>query len=61
MRAIRAETGGSDLVLYIPTTASGAVAKNAFNDALRKLGYTSSQHVHHRFRTAASTKLNEMD
>lgn len=56
----RAQTGGRDLVLYTPTTASGAVAKNALNDALRKLGSSSSQHVHHGFRTTASTNLNEM-
>lgn len=60
LQRTRTQTGGSDLVLYTPTTATGAVAKNAFNDALRKLGYTSSQHVHHGFRTTASTNLNEM-
>jgi integrase len=31
-----------------------------FGKALRSMGYSSDRHVHHGFRTTASTLLNEM-
>lgn len=35
--------------------------KNAFNDALRRIGYGHNDHVAHGFRALASTSLNEMN
>lgn len=48
----------NDLVL--PSPRGGMFSDAAFNASLRRLGYGRDQHVHHGFRTTASTNLNEM-
>lgn len=51
---------GSDLVLPSPRDPKRMVSDMTFNSALRRIGYKSDRHVHHGFRTTASTNLNEM-
>jgi integrase len=51
---------GSKLVLPSPRDAKRMVLDMTFNAALRRMGYTNDVHVHHGFRTMASTNLNEM-
>ena len=51
---------GSELVLPSPRDAKRMVSDMTFNAALRRMGYTNDVHVHHGFRTMASTNLNEM-
>ncbi len=51
---------GSELVFPAPRNPVKMMSDNTFNKALRAMGYMSSQHVHHGFRTTASTLLNEM-
>ena len=36
------------------------ISDMTFNSALRRMGYRREVHVHHGFRTTASTNLNEM-
>ncbi|MFK7882228.1 tyrosine-type recombinase/integrase [Roseobacter sp.] len=50
----------SELVLPSPRDANRMVSEMTFNGALRRMGYHSDRHVHHGFRTTASTNLNEM-
>lgn len=51
---------GSELILPSPRDPKRMVLEMTFNGALRRMGYTSVRHVHHGFRTTASTNLNEM-
>lgn len=51
---------GSELVLPSPRDPKRMVSDMTFNAALRRMGYTNDVHVHHGFRTMASTNLNEM-
>lgn len=51
---------GSDLVFPAPRDPGRMVSDMTFNSALRRMGYTPDRHVHHGFRTTASTNLNEM-
>ncbi|NOX40954.1 MAG: tyrosine-type recombinase/integrase [Alphaproteobacteria bacterium] len=51
---------GSPLVFPSPRDRNRMVSDMTFNSALRRLGYTNDIHVHHGFRTTASTNLNEM-
>lgn len=51
---------GSPLVFPAPRDPRKMLSDNTFNSALRRIGYDRSQHVHHGFRTTASTLLNEM-
>jgi integrase len=51
---------GSDLVFPAPRDPRRMMSDNTFNKALRAMGYSRDQHVHHGFRTTASTLLNEM-
>ena len=51
---------GSPLVFPAPRDPRKMLSDNTFNSALRRLGYDRGQHVHHGFRTTASTLLNEM-
>jgi integrase len=53
-------TGNKLLVLHSLASRTGLMSENTMNYALRKLGYSSARHVHHGFRTTASTNLNEM-
>ena len=51
---------GSELVLPSPRDPGRMLSEMTFNAALRRMGYTRDLHVHHGFRTTASTNLNEM-
>lgn len=51
---------GSPLVFPLPRDPSRMLSEMTFNGALRRMGYTRDVHVHHGFRTTASTNLNEM-
>lgn len=51
---------GSTYVLPSPRDPGRTLSEMTFNAALRRLGYTRDIHVHHGFRTTASTNLNEM-
>ena len=51
---------GSKFVFPSPRDPSRTLSNMAFNSALRRIGYTNDVHVHHGFRTTASTNLNEM-
>ena len=51
---------GSCLVFPSPRDAKRMLSEMTFNSALRRMGYKRDVHVHHGFRTTASTNLNEM-
>jgi integrase len=51
---------GSKFVFPSPREPGRMLSNMAFNAALRRMGYTNDVHVHHGFRTTASTNLNEM-
>lgn len=51
---------GSKFVFPSPRDPGRMLSDMAFNSALRRMGYTNDIHVHHGFRTTASTNLNEM-
>ncbi len=51
---------GSPLVFPSPRDPNRMVSEMTFNAALRRLGYGREVHVHHGFRTTASTNLNEI-
>jgi integrase len=50
---------GSDLVLPSIRSSKKPLSENAFNSALRRMGYSQNEHCTHGFRTSASTILNE--
>lgn len=50
---------GSPLVFPSPRDPARLLSEMTFNAALRRMGYTPDVHVHHGFRTTASTNLNE--
>lgn len=53
-------TGGDGWIF--PTNRPGRpLSENAFNNALKKMGYTGDVHTGHSFRTTASTLLHEMN
>ena len=52
-------TGRRDFILPTPVSPTKPLSENAFNQALKRLGYGSGIHVHHGYRTTASTNLNE--
>jgi integrase len=60
LRLLQQYDFGSELVLPSPRDPKRMVSEMTFNAALRRMGYKSDQHVHHGFRTTASTNLNEM-
>lgn len=60
LKEIRSWTGRSPLVIPAPRDFTKMVSDMTFNQALRRIGYAASQHVHHGFRTTASTTLNEL-
>lgn len=60
LKDIRRWTGRSPLVLPAPRDPQRMLSDNTFNLALRRLGFGNDRHVHHGFRTTASTNLNEM-
>ena len=51
---------GSKLVFPSPRNPGRMLSEMTFNRALKRIGNTSDRHVHHGFRTTASTNLNEM-
>ena len=51
---------GSPLVFPAPRDLRRMLSEMTFNAALRRMGYSGDVHVHHGFRTTASTNLNEM-
>lgn len=51
---------GSPLVFPSPRDPKRMLSEMTFNAALRRMGYGNDTHVHHGFRTTASTNLNEM-
>jgi integrase len=51
---------GSELVLPSPLNPQRTCSEMTFNSALRRMGFSPDEHVHHGFRTTASTNLNEM-
>ncbi len=60
LRLLQKYEVGSELVLPSPRDPKRMVSDMTFNAALRRIGYTNDVHVHHGFRTMASTNLNEM-
>ncbi|WP_411890790.1 tyrosine-type recombinase/integrase [Yoonia sp. SDW83-1] len=60
LRQLQQYDFGSQLVLPSPRDPMRMVSEMTFNAALRRMGYNSDRHVHHGFRTSASTNLNEM-
>lgn len=57
--AVRPYTGKFARVLHSRTSGSGMLSDNTFNKAMRAMGFGATEHVHHGFRTTASTLLNE--
>lgn len=57
---LRAVDLGSPLVFPSPRDPRRMLSEMTFNAALRRMGYGGDVHVHHGFRTTASTNLNEM-
>lgn len=51
---------GSPLVFPSPRDPRRMLSEMTFNAALRRMGYGRDVHVHHGFRTTASTNLNEL-
>ena len=51
---------GSELVFPSPRDPRRTMSEVTLNHALRRCGYDNQRHVHHGFRTTASTNLNEM-
>ena len=52
---------GTDQVFPAPRDPNKLMSDNTYNKALRSMGYSKRQHVHHGFRTTASTLLNELN
>lgn len=50
----------AELVFPAPRNPTRVMSDATFGKALRSMGYSSDRHVHHGFRTTASTLLNEM-
>lgn len=49
---------GAELVFPAPRDPTRMMSDATFGKALRSMGYSSDRHVHHGFRTTASTLLN---
>lgn len=60
LRGVQRWDVSSPLVFPSPRDPKRMMSDMAFNAALRRLGYTNGIHVHHGFRTTASTNLNEL-
>jgi len=60
LKDIQAWTGRSLYVIPAPRNFSKIVIEATFNRALLRMGYSADRHVHHGFRTSASTSLNEL-
>jgi integrase len=58
---VRGITGGGKYLFTSTVKPKQPLHKNAFNDALRRLGYGHDVMVSHGFRALASTTLNEMN
>lgn len=51
---------GSELVFPSPRDPNRTLSDMTLNQSLRRCGYGKDRHVHHGFRTTASTNLNEL-
>lgn len=51
---------GSQLVFPSPRDPRRTLSDMTLNQSLRRCGYSKDRHVHHGFRTTASTNLNEL-
>lgn len=51
---------GAELVFPAPRDPTRMMSDATFVKALRSMGYSNDRHVHHGFRTTASTLLNEL-
>jgi len=60
LKELKAVSLGTQLVLPSPQNPNRMLSDNTFNAALRRMGYGNDRHVHHGFRTTASTTLNEL-
>jgi len=60
LRELQPWTGRAKLAIPAPRDHGKMVSDATFNAALRRLGFSSDKHVHHGFRTTASTNLNEL-
>ena len=60
LREVQVYDFGSELVFPSPHDPRRTMSEVTLNHALRRLGYGNDRHVHHGFRTTASTNLNEM-
>ena len=60
LRKLKEIDFGSHLVFPSPRDPTRMLSEMTFNSALRRMGYHRKVHVHHGFRTTASTNLNEM-
>jgi integrase len=60
-KELRALTGKGKYVCASTVDPKQPLQKNAFNDALQKLGYARDEMTAHGFRALASTTLNEMN
>lgn len=60
LRNLQVYDFGSELVFPSPRDPRRMCSDATFNQALRRCGYGKDTHVHHGFRTTASTNLNEM-
>jgi integrase len=58
---LRALTGAGRYAFASTIDAKQPFNKNAFNNTLRRLGYTHDDQVAHGFRALASTSINEMN
>ncbi|MCB1359126.1 MAG: integrase arm-type DNA-binding domain-containing protein [Maritimibacter sp.] len=60
LATLQGTCSGSPLVFPSPQDPQRMISDMTFNSALRRMGYRREVHVHHGFRTTASTNLNEM-
>ena len=60
LREVKEIDLGAELVFPALRNPTRMMSDATFGKALRSMGYSSDRHVHHGFRTSASTILNEM-
>jgi integrase len=59
LETLHHHTGHGDLVFPALGKPDTPISENTMNQALRRMGFDSSQHTAHGFRASASTMLNE--
>jgi integrase len=60
LRELHALTGDGRYLFPGLRTNARPISNNTLNAALRRIGFTQSEHTTHGFRSMASTRLNEM-